>query len=112
MKVLKYIIIVIVVLFAAFYAVGLMVPEVEYGAEIIVDKPIEEAWAVSQDESKYSLWLEGFRSMELIEGEYGEPGSKYKIIVLPQEGQPEFEMIETLVSKTEARVFICFLIVR
>lgn len=78
MKVLKYIIIVIVVLFAAFYAVGLMVPEVEYGAEIIVDKPIEEAWAVSQDESKYSLWLEGFRSMELIEGEYGEPGISIK----------------------------------
>ncbi len=101
MKFLKYTFVVIVVLIAAFYAVGLMFPEVEYGAEIVVNKPIEEAWAVSQDESKYSLWLEGFQSMELIDGEYGEPGSKYKIVVIPQEGQPEFEMIETLVSKAD-----------
>lgn len=101
MKILKYIFIVIVILIAAFYAVGLMYPQVEYGSEITVSKSIEEAWAVSQDESKYPLWLEGFQSMELIEGEYGEVGSKYKIIVLPGEGQPEFEMIETVVSKEE-----------
>lgn len=101
MKILKYIIIVVAILIAAFLAIGLVNPEVEYGHEITVRKSVEEAWAVAQDESKFPQWLDGFKSMELIEGEYGAVGSKYRILVNPQEGQPDFEMIETVVSKEE-----------
>jgi hypothetical protein len=101
MKFLKYLFITVVVLVLAFLAVGFIYPEVEYGSEIMVNKSLEEAWAVSQDESKYHLWLEGFQSMELIEGEYGQEGSRYRIVVIPQEGQPEFVMVETLVSKAD-----------
>jgi hypothetical protein len=100
-KFLKYLFITVVVLVLAFLAVGFIHPEVEYGSEIVVNKSLEEAWAVSQDESKYHLWLEGFQSMELIDGEYGQEGSKYRIVVIPQEGQPEFVMVETLVSKAD-----------
>lgn len=101
MKFLKYLLITIVVLVLAFFAIGMIHPEVEYGSEIIVNKSIEEAWAVGEDESKYHLWLDGFKSMELIEGEHGEVGSKYKIIVNPGEGQPDFEMVETLLEHEE-----------
>ena len=100
MKILKFLLVAIVVLVVAFFAVGMLHPEVEYGSEIAVSKSIEEAWAVSQDESKFPLWLEGFKSIELISGEHGAIGSKYKVIVEP-EGQPPFEMIETLLEYEE-----------
>ena len=101
MKALKYLIIGVLVLFILFLGMGLIQPSVNYGAEISVDKPIKECWAVSQDESLYEKWLEGFKSFELIEGEWMKPGSKYKVVVDPGDGQPEFEMTETLVSINE-----------
>ena len=101
MKILKYLLYLVIVLAVIFFAFGLLMPKVEYGHEIIVDKPVKEAWAVSQDESKYADWLKGFKSMELLSGEKGAVGSKYKIIVNPGEGQPDFEMTETVISKEE-----------
>ena len=101
MKILKYILIVMLILVVIFLAFGIFQPSVSYGHEISVNKSIEEAWAVSQDETKYPLWLEGFQSMELLEGEPFQVGSKYKVIVNPGDGQPEFEMIETIVSIKE-----------
>ncbi|NNF02151.1 MAG: SRPBCC family protein [Bacteroidia bacterium] len=101
MKFLKYLLYLIVIVAIVFVAFGLLMPTVDYGYEIKVDKPIEEAWAVSQDQELYAEWLEGFKSMELIEGEQDAIGSKYKIVVNPGEGQPDFEMVETLVAIEE-----------
>ena len=101
MKFLKYAFFVILGLIVIFFAIGLLCPTIEYGTEITVDKPIKEAWAVSQDDSKYDQWLEGFKSIELIEGEEYEVGSKYKVVVNPGEGQPDFEMIETILDVKE-----------
>ncbi len=101
MKALKYIIFVILALVILFFAIGMIKPSVSYGHEITVNKPIEETWAVTQDASKYDQWLAGFKSIELIEGEKNEVGSKYRVIVNPGEGQPEFEMIETIASIKE-----------
>ena len=98
MKVLKYILAAIAIIVLAFFAVGFIIPEVEYGHKITVNKSINEAWDVSQDESKFHLWLDGFKSIELLEGEKGQVGSKYLVKVNPGEGQPEFEMTETLVA--------------
>jgi len=101
MKILKYILLLIVGLFIVFILIGLLKHTVNYGHEITVNKSLEEAWAVSQDETKYGKWLEGFKSMELIEGEAGAIGSKYKVVVNPGEGQNDFKMIETVISKKE-----------
>ncbi|MBT8191107.1 MAG: SRPBCC family protein [Bacteroidia bacterium] len=98
MKVLKYIFFFVVALIVLFFLVGLIKPTINYGAEITVNKSAKEAWAVSKDESKYDQWLEGFKSIELIEGEQDQLGSKYKVIVNPGEGQADFEMIQTLVD--------------
>lgn len=96
MKFLKYLFLLIGGLILIFFAFGLLKPTVEYGHEILVDKPIKEAWAVHQDASKYGQWLEGFKSIELLSGEQNAVGSTYKVIVNPGEGQEDFEMIETL----------------
>ncbi len=101
MKVLKYFIFAILVFFLLFFLIGLIKPAVNYGHEITVNKSIEEAWSVTQDESKYPQWLKGFKSMELISGERYKEGSKYKVIVNPGEGQEDFEMTETLVALKE-----------
>lgn len=101
MKILKYLFFIIVGLIVAFFLLGLVKPTVEYGHEITVDKPLKEAWAVHHDETRLGEWLEGFKSIELIEGRSGEVGSKYKVIVNPGEGEDDFEMTETIVSKKD-----------
>ena len=101
MKILKYILIVIVGLVLGFLLVGLLNPSVDYGHEITVTKSAKDAWGVTQDDSKYSQWLEGFQSMELISGEKGAVGCKHKVIVNPGEGQEDFELIETVIAVEE-----------
>ena len=104
MKALKYILYIILALVVLFFGIGIVQPSVSYGHEIAVDKAVKEAWAVTQDESKYGQWLEGFESIELIEGELGQPGSKYKVVVKPSDGQPEFEMTQTVGSIKEFEI--------
>ena len=101
MKILKYLLFALAALFILFFAFGLLNPSVSYGHEITADKSVEEAWAVSQDESKYTEWLAGFQSIELLSGEKGAEGSTYKVVVDPGEGQPEFVMTETVTSIKE-----------
>jgi len=96
MKFLKYLLFLILALLILTIVIGFAKPVVEYGHEITVDKSIQEAWAVHKDDSKYAEWLEGFQSMELISGEKEAIGSKYKVVVIPGEGQPPFTMIETV----------------
>ena len=90
MKILKYVLYVIASLTIIVLAIGLLKPTVSYGHEITTNKSIQEAWAVTQDESKYPQWLDGFKSIELISGEKGTVGSKYRVIVNQGEGQPDF----------------------
>lgn len=101
MKFLKYTLFAFLGLVLLFFGIGLATPSVDYGHEIIVNKSLKEAWAVSHDESKYDQWLEGFKSMELISGKKGAVGSKYKVIVNPGDGQGDFEMIETVLAKKD-----------
>ena len=99
MKFLKYLLFFFLALVVVFIIFGFQ-KTVEYGTEITVEKPLKEAWAVTQDASKYGEWLEGFKSMELISGEQGAVGSQYKVIVNPGDGK-DFEMIETVVGIDE-----------
>lgn len=101
MKILKYIVITILVIVAAFFLLGMVKSSVSYGHEITVNKPVYEAWSIAQDESKFDQWLTGFKSIELLSGEKGKVGSTYKVVVNPGQGQPEFVMTETIVSIKE-----------
>ncbi|MEZ5032139.1 MAG: SRPBCC family protein [Saprospiraceae bacterium] len=98
MKILKYLFFAALALILIFLAFGWIHPHIHYGHEITVDKSVREAWAVTQDDSKYDQWLEGFQSITLLSGEKGAPGSTYRVVVNPGEGQPDFEMTETLVD--------------
>ena len=75
MKYLKYILGILAVLLIGFFLLGLIKSELSYECEIMVDKPLAESWAVSQDEEKMSDWLEGFQKVEHISGTPGTVGS-------------------------------------
>lgn len=101
MKILKYLVFAILVFVLIFIIIGFLKPSIHYGHEFTADKSLKESWAVHQDESKYAQWLKGFKSIDLISGEAGNIDSKYKVVVNPGDGQPDFEMIETILSKKE-----------
>lgn len=78
MKYLKIFLGIIAFLALIFIASGFLKPTISYSSEIIVDKPAEEAWAVMNDESKTSQWLDGIKKQEHISGEKGTIGAVTK----------------------------------
>ena len=68
MKILKYVIGILAILALIFLLLGVMKSEITYGYDIIVDKPLAESWAVSQDEEKMADWLPGFQKIEHVSG--------------------------------------------
>ena len=75
MKYLKYIFGIIAVLIIVFLALGLIKPEISYDCEIEVNKPVAEAWAVTQDEEKLKDWLPTIQKVEHISGTPGTVGA-------------------------------------
>lgn len=54
MKFVKYLLGFIGILVLVFVAIGFISPSISYESEIEVNKPVKEAWAVMNDESKIS----------------------------------------------------------
>ena len=78
MKYLKYLLGVIAVSALIFFGRGLMTPNVSYSTEITVDKSIEEAWAVMNDQSKTKEWLKDLTEIEHVSGERNSVGAVTK----------------------------------
>ena len=68
----------------------------KYSVSVEVSRPVEEAWDVLMDESKMSEWLEGYKSMEVLEGELLTVGSKHKMIF--EEDGKELSFTETVTA--------------
>ncbi|MEO1031967.1 MAG: SRPBCC family protein [Bacteroidota bacterium] len=94
MKYLKYILGILALLIIGFFLLGLIKSEVTYQCEITVDKPLDEAWAVSQDEEKMADWLEGFQRIEQVSGTPGTVGAVSDVYFI-NEGQ-EMVIRETI----------------
>ena len=75
MKYLKYVLGTLAALIIGFILIGIIKPTVDYECEIMVDKPLAEAWAVAQDPEKMADWLAGFQRVEHISGTPGAVGS-------------------------------------
>lgn len=94
MKILKYLIIFLLVLIIGFFALGFIRPAVEYDSVIVVDKSIEEAWAIMSDETRVGEWLEGVKRMEPVSGTPNTVGAVSNIYV--DNGGEEMMMKETI----------------
>lgn len=68
----------------------------KYSVKVDIDKPVEDAWEVLMDESRMGEWLEGYKGMELIEGEPLTVGSKHKMIF--EENGQEMTFTETVTA--------------
>ena len=96
MKVLKYIGIAFAALLVIFFGAGLMTSEIAYESEVVINKPVEEVWAVMQDDSRISEWLKEVKRIEPVSGERGTVGAVSKIYV--DQGGEEMFMEETITA--------------
>ena len=82
---------------------ALMNPVIEYDSRVTIDAPRDAVWAVFNDDRKMTQWIKGLKSVELISGEKGKPGSKYRMII--EDGGERTEMIETVDEIKEGELF-------
>lgn len=67
-------------LFALFVLYGIMNPSLNHTFEIEINKSVSKVWSEMDDEANLKKWITGFKSIELIQGERNEVGSKYKMV--------------------------------
>ena len=58
MKVLKYLIITLAVLFIAFLMIGVLVPQISYENKISINAPREKVFSIFMDGSQMGKWMD------------------------------------------------------
>jgi len=96
MKYLKYGLFLILLLGILFFVKGIITPSIQYECEVVVNKSLNEAWAVMSDEAKLPEWITGFKKTELVSGIPNTIGAVSKIYV--EEGGQEMTMQETITN--------------
>jgi uncharacterized membrane protein len=96
MKYLKYLLYVLAVIIVLVIIKVATTPSVAYQSEVSVNKPVEEAWAVMNDEQRLPEWIKGFKRMELKSGNHNSAGAVYKVYI-DDNGQ-EMTMEETITA--------------
>lgn len=91
MKAIKIILGIIIALSVVFFATGLAVKEIKYTAEVTINKPVNEVFALFEDSDKMKEWLPEVKSIEPIEERPGKVGSTYTMTV---ENQGETVVME------------------
>jgi len=94
MKYLKYILIAILLLLVIFFGRGLLTSSVSYENTVMVDKSMEEAWAVMSDNENLPKWIKGFVKTELVSGTENTVGAVSNIHI--SENGQDFIMQETI----------------
>ena len=96
MNYLKYIALILGLLIALFIGKGMLTPSVSYESEVIVNKPVEEAWAVMSDESTLPKWIKGFKRTEHVSGVENNVGAVSNVYV--EDNGEEMVMKETITA--------------
>ena len=67
----------------------------KYTCSIVIEKPIAEVISLWDNPTYYEQWQDGFKSIELLKGEYNTVGAKSKILF---DGKVKMELMETLIT--------------
>ncbi len=67
----------------------------KYTCSTEINLPIDKVVVLWEDENNFKYWQDGFKSIELLNGEHNAKGSKSKILF---EGKQKMELIETIIS--------------
>ena len=101
MKVLKTIILVIAIILGGFALIGIIKPSVEYGVSVEVSKSPDQAWNVYTNPDLFDQWLEGFKSITVVEDVEGIVGSVYEVEVDANGNQAVFTEKVTAFDENE-----------
>lgn len=91
MKTIKIILGIIIALTLVFFGTGLIVKETKYTAEVEVNKPVKEVFALFENKETLQKWMPEIKSIEPINETPQKLGSTYKIIVENQGQQLEMQ---------------------
>ncbi len=78
MKILKYSIITILVLFLVFISIGILNPTFTYESRIEVNASPQKCWQIFTSQEKMKDWMLDLEEVKLLSGEEGQPGSEYE----------------------------------
>jgi hypothetical protein len=79
MKSLKIFAFAVILLVIGFVLIGMISPTVSFTTSVMVEEPVEKAFAVFMDLDKMGGWLTGFQGIELVSGRLQQPGSTYRL---------------------------------
>lgn len=107
MKILLYVIGFIVFCFAGFFLVGFVVPRVEYGTELQVNRSVAQSWTVFTSPELTGQWMEGFQKFEKIKGEPLSAGSEF-FVHIRENGQDyrALEKVEKVITNKEYTILL------
>lgn len=57
--------------------IGVFIPESQYEVKVSINRPADVVFRVFNDTAHLRYWIDGFKKMELIDGELGKNGSRY-----------------------------------
>jgi hypothetical protein len=87
-KLIIGLLVIVVLLVAAFFCVGIAFPAVEYTTTVAIKKPLDTTWQVMRDRKD---WVYGFKSYEQLSGAPNEPGSRARVTVVRDRRETTFE---------------------
>ena len=106
MKAVKIILATITLLILVFFLTGLFINETKYTSEILVEKPLEEVFAVFNDNTKIKNWIPELKSLKPIITTPEIAGSTYEMVVNNQ-GQ-EITMTEKVLEYIPNKKVVIF----
>ncbi|MDT7832969.1 SRPBCC family protein [Flavobacteriaceae bacterium S356] len=86
MKAIKVILGIIIALTVVFFATGLLIKEVNYEAKVEVNKPLNEVFAMFNDNNNLKQWIPELKSIVALDKKIGVTGSRYRMIVTDGNG--------------------------
>jgi Polyketide cyclase / dehydrase and lipid transport. len=96
MKILKISLFILAIISVVIVGRGILTSSISYESKILVNKSVEESWAVMSDESKLHEWIKGFKKTELVSGKANNIGAVSNVYI--EENGEEMIMKETITA--------------
>lgn len=95
MRILKFLLKVLVIIIILFFLSGLLFSKISYTTSQRINLPIDQTFALFNDDSKMKDWMVGLQSFKVIEEKPGVVGSRYQIVI---DAQDTFTKMDELVT--------------
>ena len=82
MKILKTVLVVVGLFVGGLIIYGMMNTPFTVETRVEIDRPVEQAWTVFDDENLVTQWISGLQKIEITSGKKGEVGSTYRLTFL------------------------------